>query len=338
MPRPSQDQDQAPLARFSFPLSATMAPLIAPLGLSALLAGCGGKPPAGWTGYAEAELVYIAPPVAGRLTTLAVRSGEAVAAGQPLFELDATPEIAADAEARARALSAQAQALDADKGRRAPELAVTRAQLDQARAAERLASIDLSRQQELRAQGFVAQARVDDAATLLAQARARVVELDAALQVGRLPARDDERQAARALAQAAESSRAQTAWRVEQKRQSAPMPARVQDVFLRPGEWVNAGQPVLALLPPANRKARFYVPQSAVGSLSLDAPVHLHCDGCGAAIPARISFIASGPEYTPPVIYSNQQRDKLVFLVEARPLKTEDAQRLHPGQPLDVTP
>ncbi|MDR7297143.1 HlyD family secretion protein [Pelomonas aquatica] len=306
--------------------------------LVALLAGCADKPDAGWTGYAEAELVYIAPPVAGRLTTLAVRSGEAVNAGQVLFELDATPELAADAEAQARAQSARAQAQDADKGRRAPELAVTRAQLDQARAAERLASIDLTRQQELLKQGFVAKARVDDAATALAQARARVVELDAAVQVGRLPARDDERTAARALADAAQSGRAQTAWRVAQKRQSAPMPARVQDVFMRPGEWVGAGQPVLALLPPANRKARFYVPQSAVGGLKLDAPVQLRCDGCGAAIPARISFIAAGPEYTPPVIYANGQRDKLVFLVEARPVKVEDAERLHPGQPLDVKP
>lgn len=305
--------------------------------LLALVAGCSDKPPAAWTGYAEAELVYIAPPVAGRLSTLAVRSGEAVTAGQTLFELDATPELAADAEAQARALSARAQALDADKGRRAPELAVTRAQADQARAAERLAASDLTRQQQLLTQGFVAKARVDDATTTLTQARARVAELDAALKVAQLPAREDERSAARALAEAAQSGRAQTAWRVEQKRQSAPMPARVQDVFLRPGEWVAAGQPVLALLPPANRKARFYVPQTVVGGLKLDATVQLHCDGCGAAIPARISFIASGPEYTPPVIYSNQQRDKLVFLVEARPVKAEDAERLHPGQPLDVT-
>jgi HlyD family secretion protein len=305
--------------------------------VTALLAGCSDKPSEAWTGYAEAELVYIAPAVAGRLTTLGVRSGEAVAAGQALFELDATPELAADAEALARAQGARAQAQDADKGRRAPEVAVTRAQLDQARAAERLAGIDLARQQQLLTQGFVAKARVDDAATGLTQARARVAELEAALTVAQLPARDDARSAARALADAAQSGRAQTAWRVAQKRQSAPMPARVQDIFMRAGEWVAAGQPVLALLPPANRKARFYVPQSVVGSLKLDAPVNLHCDGCGAPIPARISFIAAGPEYTPPVIYSNQQRDKLVFLVEARPVKAEDAERLHPGQPLDVT-
>lgn len=301
------------------------------------LAACGDKPVAGWTGYVEGEPVYVAPAVAGRLVSLSVRSGEAVKAGQLLFELDATPELAADAEAQARARSSQAQARDADKGRRPAEVAMTQSQLDQARAAERLAGLELSRQQQLLAQGFVAPARVDEAAAAQAQARARVAELEAALAVARLPSRDDSRTAAQALAEAAQSSRAQTAWRVEQKQQRAPMAARVQDVFLRPGEWVPAGQPVLALLPPTHRKARFYVPPSAVGGLPLEALVQLHCDGCGAPIPARISFIAAGPEYTPPVIYSNQQRDKLVFLIEARPVKVEDAERLHPGQPLDVT-
>lgn len=115
------------------------------------------------------------------------------------------------------------------------------------------------------------------------------------------------------------------------------MAARVNDVFMRPGEWVPAGQPVLALLPPAQRKARFYVGQHEVGGLKPGDTVHLHCDGCGADIEARVSFIAAGPEYTPPVIYSNAQRGKLVFLVEARTVRPEDAERLRPGQPLDVS-
>lgn len=301
------------------------------------LAGCQPAAPPGWTGYAEAELVYIAAPVAGRLATLSVRSGDAVQAGQPLFELDATLEQAADAEAQARAGSASAQAANADKGRREPELAVTRAQLAQARSVEQLAANDLGRQRQLVAQGFVTQARAADAATVLTQARARVSELEAALAAAQLPARSDERLAARDLAEAARQGRAQAAWRVEQKRQNAPLAARVQDVFMRPGEWVNAGQAVLALLPPAQRKARFYVGQAEVGSLKPGDAVQLHCDGCGPPIPAQVSYIAAGPEYTPPVIYSNAQRGKLVFLVEARPIKPEDAERLRPGQPLDVS-
>jgi HlyD family secretion protein len=302
-----------------------------------LLSACQPAPPSGWTGYAEAELVYVAAPVAGRITSLSVHPGDAVAAGQALFELDPVLEKAAEAEAQARTLSARAQASNAAKGRRAQEIAVTQAQLAQARSAEQLAASDLTRQRQLVDQGFVTRARATDAATLLAQARARVVELEAALAVAKLPSRSDERASAQALAQAAEQSRAQAAWRVEQKRQSAPLAARVNDVFMRAGEWVPAGQVVLALLPPNQRKARFYVSEAEVGGLKPTDAVQLHCDGCGAAIPARVSFIANGPEYTPPVIYSNAQRAKLVFLVEARPIKPEDAERLRPGQPLNVT-
>lgn len=311
--------------------------IVAPLAALAFLSACQPARPPSWTGYAEAELVYVAAPVAGRLTTLSVRAGDAVIAGQALFELDPVLEKAADAEAQSRALSARAQATNTDKGRREQEIAVTRAQLAQARSAEQLAANDLARQQQLVVQGFVTQARATDAATTLAQVRSRVDELEASLAVAKLPSRNDDRTAAHALAEAAEQSRAQAAWRVEQKRQSAPLAGRVNDVFMRPGEWVPAGQAVLALLPPNQRKARFFVGESEVGGLKPGDAVQLRCDGCGVAIPAQVSFIANGPEYTPPVIYSNAQRGKLVFLVEARPIKPEDAERLRPGQPLDVT-
>jgi HlyD family secretion protein len=315
-------------------LSFTARASLATLGL---LSACQPAPPPSWTGYAEAELVYVAAPVAGRITTLAVRAGDAVAAGQRLFELDPDLEKAAEAEAQARVASARAQATNTDKGRREQEVAVTRAQLAQARSAEKLAASDLARQQQLVDQGFVTRARTTDAATTQAQAHARVTELEAALAVAQLPSRSDERVSAQALAQAAEHGRAQATWRVEQTRQSAPLAARVNEVFMRAGEWVPAGQAVLALLPPHQRKARFYIAQSEVGGLKPGDAVQLHCDGCGTAIAAQVSFIASGPEYTPPVIYSNAQRAKLVFLVEARPTQPEDAERLRPGQPLDVT-
>jgi HlyD family secretion protein len=91
----------------------------------------------------------------------------------------------------------------------------------------------------------------------------------------------------------------------------------------------------VALLPPGNIKARFYVPQAQLPSIALGQKVMLHCDGCGAPLEARVTRIATQPEYTPPVIYSNAQRAKLVFLVEAKPVPAA-ATRLHPGQPLDV--
>ncbi len=302
------------------------------------LVACSPAPTTGWSGYAEGETLYLSAPVAGRLSALDVRSGDQVEPRQLLFSLEDSLERAADAEAQARAMSAEAQARNSDKGRRRQELAITEAQLRQARTQAELASSELARQQQLLAQGFVQRARVDDARLVLRQAEARVAELDAALQSARLPARDDERAAVQALARAAESGRAQTDWRLQQKAQRAPQAGVVTDVFFRPGEWVNAGAPVIALLPADQRKARFFVPEGQLGKLKLGQAVSLSCDGCGTPIAARISYISPQPEFTPPVIYSNAQRAKLVFMVEARPDKAEDAVKLHPGQPLDVRP
>jgi len=303
-----------------------------------LLAGCQPQNPNSWSGYAEGETLYISAPVAGRVSELGVQSGQSVAQDAPLFALDASLQRAADAEALARAQSAQAQAADTDKGRRREELAVTLAQLTQARTQADLANVELKRRQALQTQGFIAPAQVEDAALQARTAREHVLELEAALGTAKLPAREDERASARALAAAAQSGRAQTDWQLQQTTQRAPSAGLVTDIFFRPGEWVPAGQPVLALLPPANRKARFFVPEEKLSTIKAGQVVHLSCDGCGAAIAARISYIAPQAEYTPPVIYSNQQRGKLVFMVEARPEKAEDALRLQPGQPLDVTP
>ena len=95
---------------------------------------------------------------------------------------------------------------------------------------------------------------------------------------------------------------------------------------------------MLALLPPTARKARFFVAEPERGALAVGQGVTLRCDGCGAPISARISHLATQAEYTPPVIYSNAQRARLVFRVEATPVAAADALRLHPGQPLDVLP
>ncbi|MEQ1808116.1 MAG: HlyD family secretion protein, partial [Burkholderiaceae bacterium] len=121
----------------------------------------------------------------------------------------------------------------------------------------------------------------------------------------------------------------------QQMRQSAPADARISETFFRVGEWVGAGQPVLALLPPGATKARFFVPESELAGVAVGQSVSVSCDGCGAPIAARIDFIATQPEYTPPVIYSNSQRARLVFMVEARP-DAKDSTRLRPGQPVDV--
>lgn len=107
------------------------------------------------------------------------------------------------------------------------------------------------------------------------------------------------------------------------------------DVYYREGELVPAGSPVVSLLAPENIKARFFVPEMMLGELSLGRDVVLICDGCGAPIPAKISYISREAEYTSPLIYSKENRSTLVFMIEARPA-IEASRRLHPGQPLEI--
>jgi HlyD family secretion protein len=308
------------------------------LGGAALLAACAKPAATVWSGYVEGDYVYVAAPIAGALLELPVRRGQDVARDAPLFTLDSVAERAAREEAAARERSALAQAANTDKGRRGEEIAVTQAQLAQARAQAALAASELARTRSLVEQRFVSPSRLDDALAAERQSRARVAELEAALRVARLPSRVDERSAAEAQAEAARSALAQQQWRESQKAQSAPAAARVADTFFRVGEWVPAGQPVVSLLAPGAVRARFFVPEASIGALAIGQSVQLQCDGCGAPIAARIDFIATQAEYTPPVIYSNAQRARLVFMVEARPVEAQDAARLKPGQPIDVTP
>ncbi|MGZ8388153.1 MAG: HlyD family secretion protein [Rhodoplanes sp.] len=99
----------------------------------------------------------------------------------------------------------------------------------------------------------------------------------------------------------------------------SPVTGVVQQVYFRPGEMAPAGRPVLAILPPGNLKLRFFVPEAVLPQIAYGDPVTVHCDGCAGDITARVSFISRTAEFTPPVIYSLQERSKLVFLIEALP-------------------
>ncbi|MYZ50083.1 HlyD family secretion protein, partial [Propylenella binzhouense] len=134
---------------------------------------------------------------------------------------------------------------------------------------------------------------------------------------------------------AAQASLAQAETMLARRRVPAPAAGRVQDVFFRAGEVVAAGQPVLALLPPGNLRARFYVPEPRLAGIALGEKVAIRCDGCGAGFAATVSFISKEAEYTPPVIFSEEEKAKLVFRVEARPAAGTS---LPVGLPVTVSP
>jgi HlyD family secretion protein len=320
-------------------LSRSAAPA-ASVALAALLvlAGCQrSEPPPAFNGYAEAEFTRVAAPLSGRITTLAVQRGAQVAAGAPLFTLEHEAEAAALQEAQAREQRSQALARDLQKGQRRDEIAAAQAAVDAAQAALVDSERELRRQQDLAARGFVSGASLDALKARRDTDAARVRQLQAELRTALQGGREDAQAAAQAEARAASAVVAQTAWKLEQKAVVSPVAARVEDTLYRPGEWVNAGTPVVTLLEPTSVKLRFFVPEARLGEVKVGQHVHVRCDGCAAAIEATVRHVAAQAEFTPPVIYSKDNRARLVFMVEAWP-SAEDAKQLHPGLPVDVTP
>lgn len=298
-----------------------------------LAAGCG-EPDGRWLqGYAEGDHVRLGAPEAGWIESLAVERGDRVAPGAPLFTLESLRQQAAVREAEHQVARAEAQLADLRQGRRPEEIAQFKANLAEARAAQAYADQDLARQRMLARADAAAQARLDLARTTALEARARVEAMEAQLTVAHLPGRADQIAAAEAAVGSARAALAQARWQLDQRTVRAPVEALVEDTVHRAGEWVGAGGTVVSLLPDAGVKVRFFVPEPLLPSLRPGQRVAVRCDGCPDSLTATVRYIAPRAEYTPPVIYSVGNREKLVFLVEARP---DPGTVLHPGQPVDV--
>jgi HlyD family secretion protein len=304
----------------------------------AVLAACEKAPNDYWQGYIEGEYVLLASPYAGQLQKLYVRRGDPIETGKPVFALEQEAERAARLEAEERLKSAQARLQNLQAARRPPEIAALREQLNQAKAALEFSQRQLAREQDLFKKGYSPKARLDEARSAYERDTARVKEAEAQLRNALMPlGRDAEREAAQAEMQAAKAALAQAAWRLEQKSVAAPVSGLVQDTFFVQGEWVPAGRPVASLLPPGNVKARFYVPETALGGISIGRAIEISCDACPGPFAAKVSYVSTQAEYTPPVLYSKEQRAKLMFLLEAR-FDAADGAKLRPGQPVDVRP
>lgn len=304
--------------------------------VAVLLAGCGGDDGRPLPGYIEGEYVRVAAPFAGTLQQLSVRRGDTVAVGAPVFALERESEAAARREAEARRQAATARLVNLKSGRRPPEVEAIAQQLRRAQSARDLAAANLKRQENLARAGFVSPATLDDFRTQLRTAEAEVASFAAQVATANLPARTDEIRAAQADLDAANQVLAQSDWRLGQRVVAAPVAGVVHDTYFLAGDFVPAGGVVASMLPPGNLKVKFYAGEVFAGRLKRGDKVALGCDGCAAPIAATIDFVSDRVEFTPPVLYSKENRQKLSFLVEARPAAA-DALRLKPGQPVDVT-
>jgi HlyD family secretion protein len=285
-------------------------------------------------GYVEGEYVLVAPIETAQIVSLAVERGGRITANMPLGELEKRDADIAVAQARAALVEAQSRLANLEQGKRPEEIAVIEASLVSARATLDEAERSLSRQRDLLDRGISAQASYDAASTSLELAKAKVIELEANLSVARLPARPEEIKAAQAGVDQAQAGLENAEWRQAKRTLSIPEPGIVFDIIRNVGEVAGPQAPVLSVLPDGAVKLRLYVAQSMLSSLSIGTRLKVRCDGCSDNLAATVSYISNDPEYTPPVIYSLENRQKLVYLVEARP--DANARMLNPGQIVDV--
>jgi HlyD family secretion protein len=292
--------------------------------------------PDAWQGYVDAEYVRVSPTLTGRVTGIAVARGDQVSDGALLFTQDDADDVGARDAAAGKLAEAQARLNNLETRSRDTEIAQGKADLADLVATRDRITRDLARNEELLRTGAASRQTVDQQRADLASATARVEAATAKLAQMQSPTgREYEIAAQRAMVAQAQAGLAQAEWRVSQRRITAPASALVNDTYARPGETINAGVPVVSLLPPQNILVRFFVPETELATLHVGDRLAIGCDACAAGLIATVTFIAPQPEYTPPVIYSETNREKLVYLIEAHP-PPDQAVQLKPGQPVDV--
>lgn len=288
----------------------------------------------GWLGWVEADMVYVGATSTARLTELTVSEGDQAETGQTLFTLQADSEKAAVETATANLEKAKAA------------LSLARAPIDreqelealEASRAEAEATFDYAQKALTRARALVKQqsgteANLDDAVSNYAKAKAALDKINAQIALGQLPQRDQQIAQAEQQVAAAEGDLANARATLALKTVAAPASGKVQQVYYRVGEVAPAGRPVVSLLPPENVNIEFFVPEQSRAAIATGDRISFTCDGCKTG-EATVSFIAEDAEYTPPEIFSREERAKMVYRVRARPA---DPATLPVGLPVEVT-
>jgi len=301
--------------------------------LATLISACGPAAPIA-VGYVEGDYVLLAPIEVAQIRSISVRRGERVEEGAPVAALEADDATIAVTQAEAALGQAEAQLADLRLGRRPEEIAVLEATLRSAEAQASEARRVLARVQDLFKRGIATQAQLDEASTQVEVVDAAIGQAKANLAVAALPARPEAIKAAESQVQQAAAALDQARWRLSRRSIAAPAAGRIDDVIRNAGDIAGPSAPVVSLLPDGAVKLRIYVPEAQFSAISVGSLLAVHCDGCAPGLTARVSYVSTSPEFTPPVIYSLETRQKLVYLVEARPEGGSDG--LQPGQIVDV--
>jgi len=286
-----------------------------------------------YTGYVEARYAYVAAPQSGWLKSLSVKEGDSVISGEMLFQLDKEQQQILVNQAKAKQAEALARLTDSEKGGRPIDLAIIEQSIIAQKAQVAFTLAEKKRWLNTAQKGFSSDSSRDNAVANYDIAKAKLEELEQRLAQAKLAARDDQIEANRQLLQQSDANLKNSEWVLAQRDVTANTKGSVDQVFFHPGEFVNAGTPVLSLLIDGQRKVRFFVSEQMRTQLRLQQAVNVTVDGVDSKLSATIDYIAKDAEFTPPVIYSKEVRHKLVFMVEAN---LPDDSQLPVGQPVDI--
>ncbi len=277
----------------------------------------------------------MAAPVAGQLISLDVVRGQQVKQNQTLFTLIMEPEISELAQAKAQVQQAEFNVKNLKLGKRPSEIESLQQQLNQALANEKLAKITYTRDRILANKNAIPQQTADESLARLQADSAHVAQLQADLVTAKLGSRDNEIKAAEANYVAARANLKRLQWLLDQKVVKAPVAGQIVETYFEKGEQVAANQSVVSLLAPPDKRVIFFIPEAALSTIKIGQKIQVNCDSCKNSQTAVISYIAPNAEYTPPVIYSNESRYKLVYRIKAK-FSDQVAAQFHPGQPVQV--
>ncbi|MFC4698672.1 HlyD family secretion protein [Glaciecola siphonariae] len=282
------------------------------------------------SGYVEGEYVLMAPLESAEIIKVHVRRGDTVERGQTIVSLDTRDAEINLARSKASLQKLKAELNDLMVGKRSEEIAAMQATEKSLNAQVEEAKRTLQREERLLNAGQDSRANFDKASTELAVKEAELEQLKANLALAKLPARNDKISAALAAVEEQQQAVSLAQLRLNQREITAPSAGTVFDVIRREGELAGPQAPVLSLLPDNAVLAKLYVPQNKLSSFTVGGDISLTCDGCDDIKNATVTYISDSPEFTPQVIYSTESRQKLVYLIEARP--NTAASSLTPGQ------
>jgi HlyD family secretion protein len=304
------------------------------LALFGWLALCQGASAPQMTGYVEGEYIWIAPVFSARIQAVFVRRGERVERGALLAELEKDDAQLDLMQAEARLAEAHAQLANLSKGLRADEIAAMEATLEAAKAQLHEAQLAFNRARDLYGQRIASKASYDQAEAARFTAEAKVKELTERLELARAGARPDEIKAQQQKIREATAAVDAARWRLQQRSVAAPLDGEVSDILLNPGEIAGPSAPIMSFLPHGAVKLTLFVNETELSRLSPGSRLAISCDGCPAGMMATVTYISREPEFTPPVIYSVDRRQKLMYRIEAEP--DAAASLLRPGLIVDA--